>query len=176
MLSLFNSHYLPACCAKRKYPILNFINFTDPRCQETRMIMKLIAIIILCVALNQGSALAGDSECLPKDQGTISASTDKKTSVNPAAWIVSFYRKHISRVDGDRCPSYPSCATYSLKALKKHGLVMGWLMTVDRLIHEGSEELKVSPMIFHNGKMKIYDPVENNDFWWYHPDEEKSHN
>jgi hypothetical protein len=40
-------------------------------------------------------------------------------------------------------------------------------MTVDRLIHEGSEETQVSPVVFSQGKKKIYDPVENNDFWWY---------
>ena len=39
-------------------------------------------------------------------------------------------------------------------------------MTVDRLIHEGSEELSVSPRIYSEGQWKIYDPVENNDFWW----------
>jgi hypothetical protein len=40
-------------------------------------------------------------------------------------------------------------------------------MTVDRLIHEGNEETKVSPVVFSGGKKKIYDPVENNDFWWH---------
>jgi len=44
---------------------------------------------------------------------------------------------------------------------------MGWIMTVDRLIHEGEEEKKVSPVVYHRGRWKIYDPVENNDFWWY---------
>ena len=44
---------------------------------------------------------------------------------------------------------------------------MGWMMTVDRLIHEGREETEVSPFIHSEGKWKIHDPVENNDFWWY---------
>jgi hypothetical protein len=47
---------------------------------------------------------------------------------------------------------------------------MGWFLTVDRLIHEGSEEAKVSPLVYHHGRMKILDPVENNDFWWYKKD------
>ena len=42
-------------------------------------------------------------------------------------------------------------------------------MTVDRLIHEGKEETEVSPMVYAHGKWKIYDPVENNDFWWHTP-------
>jgi len=43
-------------------------------------------------------------------------------------------------------------------------------MTVDRLIHEGNEETSVSPLIYSKGEWKILDPVENNDFWWYHKD------
>lgn len=42
---------------------------------------------------------------------------------------------------------------------------MGWLMTVDRLIHEG-DEASLSPLVYENGQVKIFDPVENNDFWW----------
>ena len=83
--------------------------------------------------------------------------------------FLSFYRDNISAVDGDRCPSYPTCSSYSVQAFRKHGLVMGWLMTVDRLIHEGREEAAVSPRILSDGKLKIYDPVENNDFWWHRP-------
>jgi hypothetical protein len=71
----------------------------------------------------------------------------------------------LSAVDSDRCPSYPSCSSYSVAAFKKHGFVMGWLMTVDRLIHEG-DEASMSPLVYENGHVKIFDPVENNDFWW----------
>jgi len=46
---------------------------------------------------------------------------------------------------------------------------MGWMMTVDRLFHEGSEEKKVSPLVYDHGRLKIYDPVEDNDFWWFRP-------
>ncbi|MCP4577542.1 MAG: membrane protein insertion efficiency factor YidD, partial [Deltaproteobacteria bacterium] len=59
-----------------------------------------------------------------------------------------------------------TCSSYSVQAFKKHGLAMGWLMTVDRLIHEG-DEWTVSPVKNRGGKGKIIDPIENNDFWWY---------
>ena len=39
-------------------------------------------------------------------------------------------------------------------------------MTVDRLIHEGDEG-SLSPVVKRNGRLKILDPVENNDFWWF---------
>jgi len=73
-------------------------------------------------------------------------------------------------VDGDRCPSIPSCSAYSAQAMKKHGFFVGWMMTVDRLIHEGKEETLVSTVVHSEGKWKIFDPVENNDFWWHSPD------
>jgi hypothetical protein len=92
---------------------------------------------------------------------------EPKDRANVGSWLVGFYRETVSRVDGDRCPSEPSCSEYSLQAFRKHGFLIGWVMTVDRLIHEGSEETKVSPVVFSQGKKKIYDPVENNDFWWY---------
>ena len=88
---------------------------------------------------------------------------------NPALWLVNLYRDHISPIDGDRCPSLPTCSSYSVQAMKKHGLFLGWMMTVDRLIHEGREETNVSPVVYYEGKWKIFDPVQNNDFWWYPP-------
>jgi hypothetical protein len=88
---------------------------------------------------------------------------------NLGAAIVSIFRDHISAVDGDRCPSVPTCSAYGVEAFKKHGFFIGWMMTVDRLIHEGKEETTVSPLIYSGGKWKIYDPVKNNDFWWYPP-------
>ncbi|MBW2093519.1 MAG: membrane protein insertion efficiency factor YidD [Deltaproteobacteria bacterium] len=90
-------------------------------------------------------------------------------SINVGAWLVTLYRDHLSKVDGDRCPSFPSCSSYSVQAFRKHGFIMGWMMTVDRLFHEGSEEKRVSPLVYDHGRLKIYDPVENNDFWWYRP-------
>jgi putative component of membrane protein insertase Oxa1/YidC/SpoIIIJ protein YidD len=93
---------------------------------------------------------------------------------NVGAWLASFFSEHVSAVDGDRCPSEPTCSSFSVQAFKKHGLVMGWLMTVDRLIHEG-DEWTVSPVNNRNGKGKIIDPIENNDFWWY-PDGVQSAN
>jgi putative component of membrane protein insertase Oxa1/YidC/SpoIIIJ protein YidD len=88
---------------------------------------------------------------------------------NVGAWFAGIFRDHISKVDGDRCPSLPTCSSYSFECFKKHGFFMGWLMTVDRLIHE-ADEASVSPLKNDNGELKILDPVTNNDFWWFHQD------
>lgn len=99
--------------------------------------------------------------------------TKVQTNVNIGQWLASFYRDHISPVDGSRCPSMPSCSSYSIQAFQKHGFFKGWIMTVDRLLHEG-EEGRFSPLIYTDGEWKIFDPVENNDFWWFHEDEADS--
>jgi hypothetical protein len=96
-----------------------------------------------------------------------SSSSEEVRGFNPAQWLLSIYRDHISPVNGDRCPSFPSCSSYAEQAMKKHGFFIGWMMTVDRLIHEGKEETSVSPYIKSDGEVLIFDPVENNDFWWY---------
>jgi len=108
------------------------------------------------------------------DESLQSSPEDKKNGSNFGTFLVGFYRETVSKVDGDRCPSEPSCSEYSLQAFRKHGFLIGWVMTVDRLIHEGKEETKVSPLVHSRGKKKIYDPVENNDFWWY-PGDRKKH-
>ncbi|MBW2560377.1 MAG: membrane protein insertion efficiency factor YidD [Deltaproteobacteria bacterium] len=79
---------------------------------------------------------------------------------------MNFFSDYISRVDGDRCPMYPTCASYSRQAVKKHGFLMGFFMTADRLIHENSE-MQYAPLIKIGNSVRYYDPVSENDFWWY---------
>jgi hypothetical protein len=108
-------------------------------------------------------------EAWPDTQKETDEKMDQSKS-NIGSWLASFYSNHISPVDGSRCPSIPSCSTYSIQAFKTHGFFIGWMMTVDRLLHEG-EEVSISPLIYINGEWKIFDPIENNDFWWFHEDE-----
>jgi putative membrane protein insertion efficiency factor len=79
---------------------------------------------------------------------------------------IHFYGKFISGADGDRCPMHPSCSSYSFEAFKKHGPLKGWIMTCDRLMRCGRDELRLGPPIIAKEKTKTYDPVKNNDFWW----------
>ena len=82
--------------------------------------------------------------------------------------LLTFFSKVISPVDGDRCPSYPTCAAYSKQAYQEHGTLFGTLMTVDRLIHEASEA-RFSPEVEIHGVRRIYDPVSANEFWKKEP-------
>jgi uncharacterized protein len=132
--------------------------------------MKRISLPVLGFFLFAAFVLNGPASFAGQPDSGPEAVSKKDQPKSLAQRFLSFYRDHISAVDGDRCPSHPSCSSYSAEAFKKHGFVMGWLMTVDRLIHEGSEETVVSPRIRAGETWKIYDPVENNDFWWYHPE------
>lgn len=94
--------------------------------------------------------------------------------------FIRFYQEHISAVDGNRCQMYPSCSTYASRVFKKHGPVMGWIMTCDRLVRCGRDESRVSMKVVIDMNELIYDPVSANDFWWFEtrpnparPDEKK---
>lgn len=91
------------------------------------------------------------------------------TGADPLSLMTRFYRgplNHLSAVRYGECPMYPSDSEYSLQSLQKHGMLIGWIMTMDRLMRCGRDETKLSPGVFINGKWKTYDPVDKNDFWW----------
>lgn len=97
---------------------------------------------------------------------------DQNTEKN---YLIQFYQDHISAADGNRCSMYPSCSEYSARAFKKHGAVMGWIMSFDRLLRCGGNEAVISPSRIINGESHIFDPVESNDFWWFNKSQKGIH-
>ena len=83
-----------------------------------------------------------------------------------AAAPVLFYQRFLSHLWGQSCAYYPSCSNYALLAIRKHGALIGTVITFDRLQHEANEG-RTSPLILTGGQIKVYDPLENNDYWWY---------
>jgi hypothetical protein len=79
-----------------------------------------------------------------------------------------FFQGVISPVDGARSNMYPTGSAYARQAFKKHGAILGIVLTTERLMHEGNERL-VAPRIRKYGLWRIYDPVEANDWWWHKP-------
>lgn len=89
--------------------------------------------------------------------------------VDPLTGIIDFYRgplNHLSAVRDGECPMYPSCSEYARRAIRKHGMAIGWIMAHDRLMRCGRDEKRQAPKVLVNGKWKYYDPVEENDRWW----------
>ena len=81
---------------------------------------------------------------------------------NELQWIMALfywaYKEFISSQDMDSCVFYPSCSTYMILSIQKHGFIPGFLDGMDRLT-------RCSP--FANGKYpfnpkykKYEDPVE----------------
>ena len=84
----------------------------------------------------------------------------------PFTAVIDFYQgplDHLSPVRAGECPMYPSCSEYSRLSMERYGALKGWIMTMDRLMRCGRDETKSAPRIWVRGKMKYYDPVENND-------------
>jgi hypothetical protein len=133
----------------------------------------LFSSIVIMAFLFQGWALAGEGRWEePWGKETFSRAApapeqEKALSLGQraASGLIGIFRTYISPVDGDRCPSYPSCSQYGLEAIRKHGVLVGLVMTFDRLIHE-SDEIRIAPPVKVSDSYRYYDPVENNDFWW----------
>ncbi len=96
----------------------------------------------------------------------VSEQTQKPESTNNSVLqtAVHLFQKYISPVDGQRCAMYPTCSSYSLQAIGKHGPLIGVFLTVDRLYHEGDPIEQQHP-INKWGYIRFYDPLENNDWW-----------
>ncbi len=136
-------------------------NITKILIKKTYFITVIMACIICLIC---STAIAGQQIKGIKEGKDVSATGKKDT--NPLLYSVKFFQKHISRIDGDRCSMYPSCSQYCINALKKHGYFLGWIMSCDRLMRCGRDEVKLSAPIHVNNKKLTYDPVSNNDFWW----------
>lgn len=82
----------------------------------------------------------------------------REESINPymAVW------KLISAADGDRCAMTPSCSAYAAESIRKYGFFEGYLMTCDRLIRCGRDELDISPIIKSGDDKLCLDPPHEN--------------
>ena len=93
---------------------------------------------------------------------------DHPIAATPFLWLLRFYQGVITPLDGSRCPMYPTCSEYSVQAIRKHGPVIGVVMTADRLIHEADEQ-RFAPLDKVGDRYRFMDSVSDNDFWWYRP-------
>ena len=121
-------------------------------------IILFLAVTICC------TACAHESRLIMENSSVSNNRLDKPA--NPFIYSVEFYRKYISTAIGNRCRMYPTCSKYSIDAFKKHGSLMGYIMSCDRLLRCGRDEVRLSPPVWINGKRRCYDPLSNNDFWW----------
>lgn len=123
-----------------------------------------VAVLVFSInILPAGFSAAQEAPALPDKQ---IADDTVKAGSNSALEPLKFITGIITRADGDRCPMTPTCSTYTRQAIQKHGLLKGWIMSSDRLMRCGRDELRLSDPVLIDGRRHSYDPVSNNDFWW----------
>lgn len=154
-----------------QYPVSVKMKASSKSAAISLAVRGLLFIVLLSGGLGLRQGLCSDVSTFELDQIRSSDPDDRaEPEFNIWAWFASSVWRHISAVDGQRCPSEPTCSSYSAQVFKKHGFFIGWVMTVDRLIHE-PDEGRDSPLVRRDGVFKIFDPVENNDYWWYGGDD-----
>jgi putative component of membrane protein insertase Oxa1/YidC/SpoIIIJ protein YidD len=122
-------------------------------CLKFRIVVGLA--ILLLTAFGPGNVHAGETPA--EDHGSILASP------------LTLFQSIISRADGQRCPMYPSCSHYAAQAVERHGKILGWILTADRLLRCGHDETRRVPEVLVRGSRRAYDPLEANTFWWSGP-------
>ena len=50
-------------------------------------------------------------------------------------WLIQLYRKFISPIlPGNTCRFYPTCSSYAVEAIQRHGTLKGTLMATKRIL------------------------------------------
>ena len=120
-----------------------------------------------CYGMDEKSFAPWDyQDSMPAGEDELEQEEDASSCGYILIQAIRFYQHYVSPVIGDRCQMYPSCSSYAVQAIKKHGCIIGSVMTSDRLIHEANETDLV-PFIEKDDDSGYYDPVSGNDFWWY---------
>jgi putative component of membrane protein insertase Oxa1/YidC/SpoIIIJ protein YidD len=114
------------------------------------------AMILLCL-----SALV-----LPRPVTACSSPDDEDGGTSWYLLPINLFQRFVSPADGDRCPMYPSCSAYGKNAFTRHGPLMGWILTSDRLLRCGRDEVVQGAAVRNKDRVLTHDSVENNDFWW----------
>ncbi|GAB4164342.1 MAG: hypothetical protein Tsb0017_02550 [Geothermobacteraceae bacterium] len=109
------------------------------------------------------SSVAGAADWTPWDAPEKVAKPTSRGGA-PFDQAIRFFQTTISRVDGDRCPMYPTCSAYARQAISRRGPWLGLMLTIDRLIHENDPAAKTKP-IQVGDRLRYYDPVTASDFW-----------
>ncbi|MDP2400481.1 MAG: membrane protein insertion efficiency factor YidD [Candidatus Cloacimonadaceae bacterium] len=85
-------------------------------------------------------------------------SAPRNHSPNAFSPMFSFYEDFISPIDGDRCRMHPSCSAFAKEALSAGGMIIGAVMSADRLMRCGFD-LSRYRQITSNGKELYLDPL-----------------
>lgn len=82
--------------------------------------------------------------------------------------FLHFFQTEVSHIDGDNCSMAPTCSRYAKEAVENHGALLGWILLIDRLLHEG-DEFSRAKKIKEKGETHYLDPLWHNTHFWQSP-------
>jgi len=78
--------------------------------------------------------------------------------------LLGFYRTVVSPVNGSNSDLAPVPSLYAVQAIKAHGVLLGSVLTTERLLHEPSV-IPHAPPFLEGGREFFYDPLPWNTYW-----------
>lgn len=87
------------------------------------------------------------------------------SSLHPVEAPLWVYRNVMSTFDGERSNAYPVNSSYAKQAMHKHGVMLGSLFMVDRLLRDWREIENPLAEYREHGRIYYVDPLSRNDFW-----------
>jgi putative component of membrane protein insertase Oxa1/YidC/SpoIIIJ protein YidD len=137
--------------------------------------LRLTAVLLLfCVSVLMQTVLAFEVGIMRQPpssliQQNLDPDTPDSTADKFASLIfqhsMAFYSNVLRPVISSGCPCYPSCSEYMTQALLEYGFPAGLILGLERLLHEYGE-FHYGTMIQTSRGLRLYDPIENNTFWW----------
>ena len=118
--------------------------------------MKYVSLLFLILFIATDGGATGAPPTRP-------AGEDETASALTAP--IRFFQSYLSGADGHRCPMTPSCSSYALQAVKRHGFLKGWIMATDRLMRCGRDELRRCETVTTPAGIRCRDTVDANDVW-----------
>ncbi len=142
-------------------------------CSAGGLVIVLLTVLPLsCVAAEPWGPWSVSQDApaisMPADRGVFHKRIERpvpSVAATPFLWLLDAYQKFLGPAVSGRCPMYPTCSQYSVESIRKHGPLIGIVMTADRLIHEMDEQ-QYAPLARVGNRWRYLDTVQNNDFWW----------
>ncbi len=98
---------------------------------------KRIGLVLLLGCLLPVGLTGEEPWSISADHPTVSATSTPHRHHHHG--FLGFYQTWISSFDGPRCRMNPTCSGYAVQSFRRYGWLTGWLMTVDRVMHEGDK-------------------------------------
>lgn len=109
---------------------------------------------------------APSAASLLKEVSPASAKSQTSSVVSsPLEAPLWFYRNILGRFDGEHGGGAPVSSLYMKQAIEHHGITLGTLMGIDRLIRDWREIETPVARIYTDGRLRYIDPVSRNSFW-----------